>query len=68
MRRPPRFTAWSRISTRNFDRLLTRLQELELGDDTIIVFVSDNGPQQQRYTAGLRGRKSNDLRRRASGR
>ena len=42
----------------NFDRLLTRLEELELADDTIIVFLSDNGPQQQRYTAGLRGRKS----------
>ena len=40
-------------------RLLTeRLTELDLNDNTYVVFLSDNGPQQQRYTAGLRGRKS----------
>ncbi len=40
-------------------RLLTeRLTEVDLNDDTYLIFLSDNGPQQQRYTAGLRGRKS----------
>ena len=40
-------------------RLLTeRLTELGLDKRTHVLFVSDNGPQQKRYTAGLRGRKS----------
>ena len=41
----------------NFGRLLAKLDELGLRRRTYIVFLSDNGPQQQRYTAGLRGRK-----------
>lgn len=42
---------------RNFGRLLARLDELKLADDTIVVFLTDNGPQQVRYNAGLHGRK-----------
>jgi arylsulfatase A-like enzyme len=42
---------------RNVGRLLARLDELKLADDTIVIFMTDNGPQQPRYTAGLRGRK-----------
>ena len=39
-------------------RLLTeRLTELDLNENTYVIFLSDNGPQQERYTAGLRGRK-----------
>jgi arylsulfatase A-like enzyme len=41
----------------NVGRLLARLEELGLTRDTIVVFLSDNGPQQPRYNAGLRGRK-----------
>ncbi len=41
----------------NFDRLLSALERLGLAENTIVAFISDNGPQQQRYTAGLRGRK-----------
>ena len=42
----------------NFGRLLDRLESLGLRDDTVVIFFGDNGPQQNRYNAGLRGRKS----------
>ncbi len=41
----------------NLGRLLAGLEELGLRENTVIAFISDNGPQQIRYTAGLRGRK-----------
>lgn len=41
----------------NIGRLLDALDEANLSDDTIVVFFTDNGPQQVRYNAGLRGRK-----------
>lgn len=41
----------------NVNRLLTRLKELELEENTVIIFMTDNGPQQKRYVAGMRGRK-----------
>jgi arylsulfatase A-like enzyme len=42
----------------NVGRLLAKLDELKLRDNTLVIFLTDNGPQQNRYTAGLRGRKS----------
>lgn len=42
----------------NMGRLLTRLKELELERQTIVIFMTDNGHQQPRYSAGLRGRKA----------
>ena len=41
----------------NVGRLLHRLDELHLADDTIVVFLTDNGPQQERFKSGLRGLK-----------
>lgn len=41
----------------NVGRLLKKLQALELADNTIVVFLTDNGPQQFRYNAGLRDLK-----------
>ena len=41
----------------NFGRLRNRLRELDLEDNTILIFMGDNGPQHQRYNAGLRARK-----------
>ena len=38
-------------------RLLARLDVLDLAGDTIVVFLTDNGPQGERYTSGLRGQK-----------
>jgi arylsulfatase A-like enzyme len=41
----------------NLGRLFAKLDSLELADDTIVVFLTDNGPQQPRYTGVLRDRK-----------
>lgn len=41
----------------NMGRLLAALTRLELDRDTILIFLTDNGPQQPRYNAGMRGRK-----------
>lgn len=41
----------------NVGRLLERLARLELEQDTIVIFLTDNGPQQDRFNAGMRGRK-----------
>jgi arylsulfatase len=34
---------------------LKKLDDLQLADDTIVIFMTDNGPQQERYNAGMRG-------------
>lgn len=41
----------------NLGRLFGKLDELKLADDTIVIFITDNGPQQERYKSGMRGRK-----------
>jgi arylsulfatase len=42
----------------NIGRLQARLEELGLVENTIMIFLTDNGPQQRRYVSGMRGRKS----------
>ena len=41
----------------NVGRLLAKLDGLKLTDNTMVIFMSDNGPQEGRFNAGLRGRK-----------
>jgi len=41
----------------NFGRIVKKLEELGLRDNTILIFLTDNGPQQPRYNGGLRGLK-----------
>jgi arylsulfatase len=41
----------------NVGKLLQKLEELEIEDNTVVIFITDNGPQQPRYVAGMRGRK-----------
>ena len=41
----------------NVGRLLKELDQLKLTDKTIVVFLSDNGPNSWRWNDGLRGRK-----------
>ena len=41
----------------NISRLINSLKEKGIYDDTIFVFLTDNGPQQNRYKAGLQGLK-----------
>jgi arylsulfatase A-like enzyme len=42
----------------NFGRLVAQLDKLKLRDNTLVIFLTDNGPQQERYTYNLRGRKT----------
>lgn len=41
----------------NVGRLRAKLEELRLAQDTILIFLTDNGPQRPRYNAGMRGTK-----------
>lgn len=41
----------------NIGRLLKKLDDLFLSRDTIVVFLSDNGPNGERFNSGMRGRK-----------
>ena len=41
----------------NIGRVLAKLDELQIRDNTLVIFMTDNGPQQYRYTAGMRGLK-----------
>jgi hypothetical protein len=42
----------------NLARLFKVLDDKKLAENTIVLFLSDNGPQQPRYNAGLRGLKT----------
>ena len=42
----------------NLGRLFARLDELKLTDNTLVIFLTDNGPQQVRYNGGLLMRKT----------
>lgn len=44
----------------NIARLLQHLKQLNLEEDTVIIFISDNGPNTDRYNAGLTSRKSSN--------
>ncbi|MEN9402099.1 MAG: hypothetical protein RL091_802, partial [Verrucomicrobiota bacterium] len=41
----------------NVGRVLQRLDELGLSDNTIVLYFSDNGPNSWRWNAGMKGRK-----------
>lgn len=41
----------------NVGRLMARLKKLELDDNTIVVYLSDNGPNSFRWNGGMKGRK-----------
>ncbi|MDP2415751.1 arylsulfatase [Daejeonella sp.] len=43
----------------NIGKLLKKLDELNIAENTMIIFMTDNGPQQTRYVAGMRGLKGN---------
>lgn len=42
----------------NLKRLFQQLEDLRLEDNTLVIFMTDNGHQHYRYAAGMRGRKS----------
>ncbi|OYW10978.1 MAG: N-acetylgalactosamine 6-sulfate sulfatase, partial [Planctomycetales bacterium 12-60-4] len=41
----------------NVGRLLKKLDELQLSQDTIVVFFCDNGPNSDRWNGGMKGKK-----------
>ncbi len=41
----------------NVGRLLKKLDDLKLADDTVVVFFTDNGPNSWRWNDGMKGRK-----------
>ncbi|MDD7985020.1 arylsulfatase [Lentisphaera marina] len=41
----------------NVGRLLKKLDDLNLSEDTIVLYMSDNGPNGDRWNGGMRGRK-----------
>ncbi len=41
----------------NVGRVLARLDELKLSDNTIVLYFSDNGPNTARWNGGMKGRK-----------
>jgi arylsulfatase len=41
----------------NAGKVLRKLEELRLADNTVVIFMTDNGPQQRRYLDGMRGLK-----------
>lgn len=42
----------------NVARILRRLDELNLADNTIVVYFSDNGPAASRWNGGMKGKKA----------
>ena len=41
----------------NVGKMLQKVKDLGIVENTVVIFMTDNGPQQRRYIAGLRGRK-----------
>ncbi|HUQ94132.1 MAG TPA: sulfatase-like hydrolase/transferase [Bryobacteraceae bacterium] len=41
----------------NVGRLLAKLRDWKIEQDTIVIFMTDNGPQSKRYNGGMRGVK-----------
>jgi arylsulfatase A-like enzyme len=41
----------------NVGRVLQKLEELKLADNTIVIYFSDNGPNSWRWNGGMKGRK-----------
>ena len=42
----------------NLKKLFNKVDELGIKDNTIVIFMTDNGPQHARYIVGMKGRKS----------
>ena len=42
----------------NLKKLFNKVDELGIKDNTIVIFMTDNGPQHARYISGMKGRKS----------
>ena len=60
-REDPEFTRAALAMCENIDwnvgRILNRLETLDLTENTIVVYFSDNGPNSWRWNGGMKGRK-----------
>ena len=56
-----KITQWVYAMVNNIDdnlkKLFNKVDELGIKDNTIVIFMTDNGPQHARYVAGVKGRK-----------
>lgn len=43
----------------NIGRILAKLEQLDLSEKTIVIFLSDNGPNSFRYNGDMKGKKGN---------
>jgi arylsulfatase/arylsulfatase A len=43
---------------RNIGRVMKKLDALKIADNTIVIFMVDNGPNGRRYVAGMKGNKT----------
>lgn len=41
----------------NIGRILQKIEDMNLTEETIVIFLSDNGPNTDRYNGGMKGRK-----------
>ncbi|HUV00563.1 MAG TPA: arylsulfatase [Bacteroidales bacterium] len=41
----------------NIGKVLKKLDDLKISENTLVIFMSDNGPYRTRYLAGMRGQK-----------
>jgi arylsulfatase len=41
----------------NVGKVLKKLKDLKIEKNTVVIYMTDNGPQQVRYIAGMRGKK-----------
>lgn len=46
----------------NLGKLFQKIEDLKIADNTLVIFMTDNGPQQTRYVAGMRGLKGSVFR------
>ena len=46
----------------NVGKLMQKLEDMGISENTILIFMTDNGPQQFRYVAGMRGKKGDVFR------
>ena len=53
----PASMEWWRTWTHNIGLILEKLEELNIAENTIVIFLSDNGPNTDRYNGGMKGRK-----------
>jgi len=58
--RPAAFYGMITNIDENMGRLMEQLEELDLAENTVLIFMSDNGTAAGQFSAGMRGRKGSE--------